>query len=311
MAGQREVHMVDKLEIHHFRTLNALLTTGKISSAAEQLNVSQQAVSLQLKKIRTIVGDPLFVRTGHGMAPTSYAKVIEPHIHQILSHISTLPLPDAIRPDSIERKLVISATDYAQEVIIGPLVKELRQSAPNVRVMVINIENVNLIQKMNQGDIDLTLTTRGYVPDGLVFESLFSEHYLCVAAHNTIVVEEYLPLKKLADYDFVIVSPGTGSFIGSADDWFERQGVRRRVAVSAPSFYMMQEYLKHSDMVGLMPSRLLPCNGLTEIPLEKDPPGYEVVAAYHPTANNDPFLQWLLDRIKRMEYGGAEAASNK
>ncbi|HSV57787.1 MAG TPA: hypothetical protein VLJ19_02730, partial [Variovorax sp.] len=47
-----------------------------------------------------------------------------------------------------------------------------------------------------------------------------------------------------------------------------------------------------------MPSRLLPCEGLFDVPLEKYPPGYQVVAAYHPSAQADPLLAWLLDSVR-------------
>lgn len=61
---------------------------------------------------------------------------------------------------------------------------------------------------------------------------------------------------------------------------------------------MALEYLKGSDLVAFMPSRLLPCNGVFEIALPKYPPGYQVVAAYHPNAHNDPFIAWVLERAK-------------
>jgi DNA-binding transcriptional LysR family regulator len=88
------------------------------------------------------------------------------------------------------------------------------------------------------------------------------------------------------------------SFTGSADGWFARQGLQRRVVASAPSFFMALEYLKGSDLVAFMPSRLLPCEGLFEIALPKYPPGYQVVAAHHPNAQDDPFIAWLLERAK-------------
>lgn len=291
--------MIEKLEIHHLRTLDALYKFGNISSAAEYLNVSQQAISLQLKKIREILCDRLFVRTGHGVSPTPYAKLIEPHIHKVLVQLSKIPLPDSITPSKIEKTLVISATDYTQRIIVGELIKELREFAPKVKVIVVNIESVNLIKKMHQGEIDLTFTSSGYVPEGLVSESLFVEKYLCVSANKEIIFDDYLPLSNLVEYDFVVTSPGIGSFQGSADTWFEQQSLHRKVLVSVPSFFMAQEYLKKSNMVGFLPSRLLPCEGLFEIPLEKYPPGYEVVAAYHPSAKSDPFMIWLLDKVNK------------
>ena len=291
--------MIERLEINHLRTLDALYKFGNISVTAEYLDVSQQAISLQLKKIREILSDRLFVHTGHGMAPTPYAKLIESHIHKVLIHLNDIPLPNSITPSKIERTLVISATDYTQKIIIGEMLKELRESAPGVKIIVLNIESANLIRKMHQGEIDLAFTSNEYVPVGLVSESLFIEKYLCVSANKAIVFDDYLPLNRLVEHDFVVTSPNIANFKGSADIWFERQDLHRKVFVSVPSFFMAQEYLKQSNMVGFLPSRLLPCDGLFEIPLKKYPPGYEVVAAYHPSAKNDPFIVWLLDKIKR------------
>ncbi|HEX8614637.1 MAG TPA: LysR family transcriptional regulator [Telluria sp.] len=292
--------MIDKLEINHLRMLGALYKLGKLSTAAEHLGVSQQAISLQLKKLRDLLHDPLFVRTGHGMVATPYARLIEPHIEQVLVSISAIPLPDSVTPAQIERTLAISATDYTQQVIVGPLIRELRASAPKVKIIVSGIEVNNLTQKMQRGEIDLAFTSDGYVPVGLISEPLFIEQYRCVSADSSLAAGGAMALEKLIGHDFIITSPGIGSFKGSADTWFERQGLRRNVVMSAPSFFMAQAYLKQSDMVAFLPSRLLPCEGLFDIALEKYPPGYAVVAAYHPSALNDPFMRWLLGRVRRV-----------
>ena len=88
-----------------------------------------------------------------------------------------------------------------------------------------------------------------------------------------------------------------GTAVQSARGWFARQGLQRRVVASAPSFFMALEYLKGSDLVAFMPSRLLPCEGVFEIGLPKYPPGYQVVAAHHPNAQNDSFITWVLERV--------------
>ena len=291
--------MIDKLEINHLRTLNALYQFSNISVAAEHLSVSQQAISLQLKKLRIILGDQLFVRTGHGMIPTPYAKEIESHIQQILIQINSIPPAKTLSPQQIERTLVICATDYTQEVIVTDLIRELRQYAPKIKVIITNIEHANLTKKIHLGTIDLVFTTSAYVPEGLISTPLFTEKYLCVTANTAIKRTHDLSLEQLTKHDFVIVSPGIGSFIGSADTWFEQQGFPRQVTVSAPSFHMAKEILKHSDMVGFIPSRLLPYEGLFELPLEKYPPGYQVVAAHHPNTKNDLLISWLLDSIQK------------
>ncbi len=291
--------MISKLEIHHLRTLDALFKCGSLSAAAEFLGVSQQAVSSQLRKIREIMSDPLFIRSGHGVTPTLYATEIEPHIRGVLTFLNDIPPPNSLHPNTLERTLVISATDYTQNVIVGELINELREYAPKVKVMVVNIESANLSQKMRQGDIDLAFTSEGYVPEGLVSELIFVEQYRCVAARPLNETSEPLPVEQLARYDFIITSPGIGSFKGSADAWFEQQGYQRKVCVSVPSFYAALDYVKQTNLVGFIPSRLLPYEGVVETPLEKYPPGYQVVAAYHPRATEDALLRWVLEHVKK------------
>ncbi|MBL1241487.1 MAG: LysR family transcriptional regulator [OCS116 cluster bacterium] len=290
--------MIEKLEIKHLRTLNALYKFGNMSLAAEYLNVSQQAISQHLHKMRDILANELFVRAGHGMIPTAYAKQLEPHVQKILTSLNEIPLSNSLEPNQVERTFVISATDYTQKVIITELIKDLRLSAPKVKILVTDIESTSLTQKMHQGEIDLAFTTNAFVPAGLVAEPLFVEKYLLTTANKALINDEKLSIEKLVEHDFIIINPGIANLKGSADTWFDQQGLSRNVAVSVPSFFMAQEYLKNSNLVAFIPSRLLPTAGLFDIPLTKYPPGYQVVAAYHPSVKNDPFVIWLLGRIK-------------
>ena len=290
--------MVDKLDISHLRTLDALARFATISAAAEHLDVSQQAVSLQLKKIRSILGDPLFVRTGQGMAATPYARLIAPHIAQVLAGLHAIPMPSSVRPEDVERTLVISGTDYTQKVIVADLVRDLRRAAPKVKVAVVDLEVSALTRKLHQGEIDVIFTAEGIAAPGLVSMPLFLEQYRCVTGDRALAEAGTMSLAALMTHDFIVTNPGGASFTGSADGWFARQGLQRRVVASAPSFFMALEYLKGSAMVAFMPARLLPCDGIHEIMLPKYPPGYGVVAAFHPTAQNDPFMMWMLERVR-------------
>ncbi len=290
--------MIEKLELNHLRILSAIYEHGTVSAAAESLDVSQQAVSLQLKRIRDVLGDAVFHRSGHGMVPTAYGQLIQPHVHQVLALMHTIPMPATTPLEKIERTLSVSATDYTQRIIVGDLIRKLRRAAPQIKVKLSNIEAFSLTRRMQEGEIDVAFTSSGYVPEGLLSTPLFTEKYVCVAARPLTSGEDVLPVKALEAYDFLVVSPAVPSFDGSAGRWFEQQGLRRRVAASVPSFFMAQEYLQQSDMVAFMPSRLLPREGLFEVPLEKYPPGFQVVAAYHASALSDPLLTWVLDQVQ-------------
>lgn len=290
--------MIERLELNHLRMLSALYKLGTMSAAAESLDVSQQAVSLQLKRVREILGDALFVRTGHGMVPTAYGLLIQPHVDQVLATLYAMPMPTSIPLQDMERTLSISATDHAQHIVVGALIRALRVAAPRVKVKVANIEGASLLRRMQQGEIGVAFTSNGHVPEGLVSMPLFTERYVCVAARALTPAGCTLPLDALVAHDFLVVSPAVPGFEGSASAWFEQQGLRRRVVASLPSFFMAQECLRDSDLVAFMPSRLLPCEGLVEVPLDKYPPGYEVVAACHPASMSDPLLAWVLESVR-------------
>ena len=124
----------------------------------------------------------MFVRTGQGMAPTAYGRLIQPHVHEVLALVQAIPMPATTSLRDVDRTLSISATDHAQRIIVGELIRELRRAAPRVKVKVSNIETTSLVRRMQEGDIGVAFTSNGYVPEGLLSTPLFTERYVCVAA---------------------------------------------------------------------------------------------------------------------------------
>lgn len=292
--------MIKHIEIHHLKTLEAIYNYKSVANAAEKLNVSQQAVSLKLNKMRKIFDDQLFIRQGNSLVPTQYTKKILPYALKVLESVNDIPLPDAIKLVDVNRTLVISATDYAQKIVIGPLIKKIVKEAPNVKLVICNIEASSLLKKMTVGEIDLAVTSYGYVPEGLLTTPILIENYRCVSSNNSLMGNQPMSLKKLVEFEFIVTNPVIGNFKGSADSWFEMQGLSRKVVMSSPSFLMTLEFLKNTQMVSFIPSRLLPCNELNDIALEKYPPGYEVVAAYHPRNKDDILIDWVLNEMKSL-----------
>jgi len=124
--------------------------------------------------------------------------------------------------------------------------------------MVCNVESASLIKKMSQGDIHLALTSYGYAPEGLIVAPIHTESYRCVTANPLLVSNTPLTIEELVKHNFVITNPVNANTTGSADAWIEQQGLRRNVTVSAPTFHMTIEFLKSSNLVGFLLSRLLP-----------------------------------------------------
>jgi DNA-binding transcriptional LysR family regulator len=67
--------------------LDAVLREGTLSNAAKALNVSQPTISSSLAKLREILQDELFVRSGNGMQPTPRALALKEAIQRVLAAV--------------------------------------------------------------------------------------------------------------------------------------------------------------------------------------------------------------------------------
>ena len=106
-------------------------------------------------------------------------------------------------------------------------------------------------------------------------------------------------MKRFLSYDHVLVSPSNGSFSGPADDALAARGLKRRVALSVPSFLVLLEILQTDDLVALGPKRLLTGRShalrLIRPPIEVQ--GFDTVAAWHSRTHEDSAHAWLRDRL--------------
>ena len=72
-------------DLNVLRVFEALHEEGSATRAALRLGVTQSAVSAALARLRRVYGDPLFTRTGRGLAPTLRAQELKPVISEALN----------------------------------------------------------------------------------------------------------------------------------------------------------------------------------------------------------------------------------
>ncbi|MBQ4846192.1 LysR family transcriptional regulator [Pseudoalteromonas sp. MMG005] len=291
--------MLEKLDVRQMRLLLLLLDKKSISRVAESLNVSQQAVSIQLKILRDIFQDTLFVRHGHGVAPTPKAIKLGLMLKDIVKALEDSVQPEEFNAKNINKTIVISATDYAQQVITTALFSHIRRVAPGIKLIITELEIETLTQSLTAGDVDLAITIPEFLSDNLPCETLFNEQYKLVssAANAPIALAHITDLNQ---YEHVIVSPSRPNLRGSSTDWFKRHHVNRNIVASIPSFTMLCEYVYKSDVIAFIPSRMLPDSRLRAIKLTQYPPGFDAVVAWHPKVTHDPLYKWLITQIKQI-----------
>src|SRR5689334_3220716 len=73
------------LDLNLLRVFDAVMTESNLTRAADRLATTQPAVSNALKRLRSVVGDELFIRTAHGVKPTPRAEDLRPAVRLALA----------------------------------------------------------------------------------------------------------------------------------------------------------------------------------------------------------------------------------
>ena len=289
--------LLNRIDIRQLQVLRALLQERNLSRVADQLGVTQQAVSDQLRKLRDTLDDRLFVRTSNGVIPTPFAESLQLKVEHILESIEALLEPETFEPKTVTRTFTLSSTDLEQKVILPQLLRIIRLEAPGVKLSVRKLEIDQISNALLTGEVDLVISNPAFVPSNLPTLNLYPESYTCVASKNNTMLSKKMTISDIAKIPQLVVSPSRGDFVGAANDWFRQQGHPRNVVLSVPTFTAAKACIAESDLCGFIPSRLLPDNDLKVIALDRAIPGFDVIAAWHQRSNQDPLNIWIRDKL--------------
>lgn len=288
-----QVNSLSKIDIRQLQVLKALLEKRNLSKVADQLGISQQAVSEQLKKLRNNFDDRLFVRTSNGVVPTPFAESLQVKVVAALNSIEALLTAEEFDPKTITATFTICSTDLEQTVILPKFLTLLRAQAPNVKLAVKTLSLDEISSSLLTGQVDLVITNPFFAPKHYPSLTLYQEDYLCVASAHNDAVEQRLAIADIAKIPQLVVSPSRGEFSGAANQWFIEQGHPRNVVLSVPTFSAAKACIANSDLCGFMPARLLPDPLLKVIELDKQVPGFDVIAVWHQRSGQDKLHAYI------------------
>lgn len=291
---------ISRLDIKQLRVLSSLLELQNLSQVAKKMGLTQQAISEQLRKLRDLFDDRLFIRQGNNMVATPKAQGLKTPVNHILKQLESLLEPELFSPQTYKGVFTISATDYATQALLPQLFNITRREAPGLKLIVRDFASDNVNQLITAGELDLLISFPEFIPDNLSYITLFEEQHLCISGLGNNTYAEPLSLAQFADHPQLVVSPSRANLRGSHDQWFENQGLKRNIVMSVPSFSAVPDILHTTDMLAFYPSRLLPNSKVKQLKIEALPPLFKVIAAWHPRTNNSPIHKWLIEQLQNL-----------
>jgi DNA-binding transcriptional LysR family regulator len=161
-AGKGMFHMSKReygeLDFRDLRVLDALIREASITGAAQALETTQPAISKLLRRLRTRFDDPLLVRRGRGVQPTTRALEMSAQIRKLLEMADGLQqqrMP--FDPKKSEKTFSLLVTDVGMVRFLPPLIARLAEVAPNIKVRALPFDSRHFALKLESGEADLAL----------------------------------------------------------------------------------------------------------------------------------------------------------
>ncbi len=297
------------LDLNLLVAFDTLMATRSVSRSAEQLNLSQPAMSAALGRLRDYFGDMLLVQQGKRMFPTAYAESLMPMVHDSLRRIEEMiATSTAFDPATSQRPFLIIASDYIGAAVIAPLARTLAQIAPGVRLEMI-LPGAESGEMIRQGKVDMQITPENFLASDHPAELLFEERHVVVGWKDNPLFARGIDEAALMAAGHVGVVIGNERTLAFADREMERTGRSRRLEITTSSFSMVPWLLIDTMRLALMHERLAH-RMATMFPIAIAPIPFPFAAMrqmmqYNQARAADEGLRWLRDAVR-----GAATAPN-
>nr|WP_319566567.1 LysR family transcriptional regulator [uncultured Rhodoferax sp.] len=286
------------LDGHLLQLLVAVVEVGSITGAAQRLGVTQSAVSHLLDKLRAITGDALFVKSGRGIVATVHAEQLAVKARELLATMEGFAMSGAFDPARWRGTFTIAANDFQRDVLLPPLMAQLRQQAPGVALRVIP-SNIPSLEMLRQEHCQLVISPRP--PDGgdVMQKRLFEDSYRVFFDPSQRDAPHTLADYLVAEHITVVYEPKRALDL---DQWLAGRGVQRQFKVMVPGMAALPAFVRGSQLLATAPGLLQQhlFKDLASAPVPLDCPTMPMYMIWHKRYHNDSAHQWLREGLSQI-----------
>jgi len=272
-----------------------LLRTGRASTTAERLGLSQPAISHALTRLRDLFDDPLFVRRPHGFEPTRRALELGPQVEALIALAdAALNLDASFDPARSTRHFQFGAPEFVTALIGAALLDRLKATAPGVTFAIGHGTEDEVVRALKTGQGDFAIGRFGGARPGFVVEPLFEDAYAAVVRRGHPTIDGGLSNAAWRDTGHIYAY--NLSEVGEAD---EDRSIRMLAAV--PQWLSVLLMVASTDAIATVPRRLAERHaamlGLQVLDLPVAP-NTITVSLMRRTGVSDPGVDWFLDQVR-------------
>lgn len=206
-----------------------------ITRAAEELFLSQPAVTKQIKALESEMGAELLLRSPRGLSLSPAGIAILPTLRQVCDLVNRSH--DQAREASGRGHLVLATGSVTMTYVLPSILAAFRERFPQAEVTALSGKTTEIVRMIDEGRAHVGLVTSEVSHRGLVVEPLFWDPMGVVAGPDRPLANS---LKELAHEPWLLFARGTG-FRTFIDSLFVAAGVAPRVVMELESVEALRE----------------------------------------------------------------------
>ncbi|WP_085714746.1 LysR substrate-binding domain-containing protein [Pseudomonas sp. B28(2017)] len=294
--NRNDLRRVDMNLLVIFETL---MFEKNLTRAGEKLFLGQPAVSASLAKLRDLFDDPLLVRNGRTLEPTPRALQILKELQPAMDTISgAVSRAKDFEPSTSRDVFRIGLSDDAEFGLFPPLLKQIREEAQNVVVVVRRVNFLLMSSMLASGEISVGISYTTELPANAKRRKLRDLSVKILRGDDR---PGPLTLDEFCERPHALVS-FSGDLSGAIDNDLARIGRSRRVVLAVPQFAGLRVLLAGTDMLATVPdyaaSALI--EGSSQLRADDAPFDInlsELSMVWNGVNDNDPAERWLRSKI--------------
>jgi DNA-binding transcriptional LysR family regulator len=304
MLGNTSMNL-SSVDLNLFVMLHVVLEERSATRAAKRLHVTQSAVSNAIARLRAVLGDPLVVRSGRGLAPTPRAEELAPFVAQAVAQLQlAVDRGAAFVPEASERRFTLALSDNHQTSEAARIAELFARKLPHAALRLVSSDYLVATDGLATGDVDAAFAPSMMQTPGLRARPIFEEQACMVVRRDHPRVRGKLTPKlfnELPHIDVEVVLGRTGVGHRLAEQHWKGAGLERKVAVTVPYFTTAAMIASRTDCIAGLPSRMARalCKHLPlKVPATMFPlPKMGMSLVWHERTDADPGGRYFRDLV--------------
>ena len=263
-----------RLTLRQLQIFRAVCEHRSYSRAAEEMALTQPAVSLQIRQLEELLGQPLFEYIGKKLYLTDAAQALKQAGEDILDRLGSLDMQLSDLQGSLQGQLTLPVESIPQ-YFMPHLFAAFKRQHPEVGLQLTVVNRAQVIKRLNDNRDDLVIMALVPQDMALEFPPFLNnpivavappEHPLCRAAK--------LSLQDLQPYPLLVREPGSGTR-KACEEYFQQKRAHFAQTLEVTSLDAMRECAIAGLGLAILPrhavSQQLAQGALLELPVEELP----------------------------------------